>query len=116
MKREAELHAAEDQKRKELVEKLNQADALIYQAEKFLREQGDRIPAADKERLENLIRDLRAAHGAKDGAKVDTLMPQLSSLLMSLGQRAYQAGDGHTSSSSPGATEVEYEEIPSDKS
>lgn len=116
MKREAQLYAEEDRKRKELAEKLNQADALLYQAEKFLREQGDRIPASDKERLENLIRDLRAAHGAKDGAKVDSLMPQLSTLLMSLGQRAYQTGDGQTSSSSPGATEVEYEEIPSDKS
>ncbi|GIV22788.1 MAG: molecular chaperone DnaK [Bacteroidia bacterium] len=116
MKREAELHAAEDQKRKELVEKLNQADAIIYQAEKLLREQSDRLPAADKERLEGLIRDLRAAHGAKDGAKVDTLLPQLSTLLMSLGQRAYQTGDGHASGSSAGATEVEYEEIPSDKS
>lgn len=113
MKREAELHAQEDQKRRELAEKLNQADTLIYQAEKTLREHGDKFPAADKERLENLIRELRAAHGAKDGAKVDALMPQLSTLLHSLGQRAYTTTAGNSSRAN--TTDVEYEEIPSDK-
>ncbi|MCX7606901.1 MAG: molecular chaperone DnaK [Bacteroidia bacterium] len=114
MKREAELHAAEDQKRKELVEKLNYADTLLYQAEKLLREQGDKIPASEKERLESLVRDLRSAHAAKEADKVDTLLPQLSALLNSLGQHMH--GDGaraHTSSG--GATEVEYEEVPSDR-
>lgn len=113
MKREAELHAQEDQKRRELAEKLNQADTLIYQAEKTLREHGDKFPAADKERLENLIRELRAAHGAKDGAKVDALMPQLSTLLHSLGQRAYTTTAGNSGRAN--TTDVEYEEIPSDK-
>lgn len=114
MKREAQLHAAEDQKRRELVEKLNQADNLLYQGEKLLRERGDKLPTSDKERLETLLRDLRAAHGAKDGAKVDALMPQLQTLLLSLGQRSY--ADGGSSTSSSQATEVEYEEVPSDKS
>lgn len=114
MKREAELHAHEDQKRRELAEKLNQADALIYQAEKMLREHGGKLPAGDKERLESLIRELRAAHGAKDGAKVDALMPQLSTLLHSLGQRAYTTADGNSTRAN--TTDVEYEEIPSDKS
>ncbi|MCS7153304.1 MAG: molecular chaperone DnaK [Bacteroidia bacterium] len=115
MKREAQEHAQEDQKRRELAEKLNQADALLYQAEKFLREQGTQLSPSDKEKLESLIRDLRSAHGAKDGAKVDALMPQLSALLTSLGQRAYSQTDGrgHTHSA---ASDVEYEEIPSDKS
>ncbi|MCS7189339.1 MAG: Hsp70 family protein, partial [Bacteroidia bacterium] len=114
MKREAELHAAEDQKRRELVEKLNQADALLYQAEKFLREHGEKINTSDKERLEALILELRSAHGAKDGSRVDKLIPQLGSLLSSLGQRAYTDGRGSGSSTSS-ATEVEYEEVPSDK-
>ncbi|MCS7298266.1 MAG: molecular chaperone DnaK [Bacteroidia bacterium] len=110
MKREAQMYAEEDRKRREFAEKLNQADALIYQAEKFIREMGDRLPAAERERLETLARDLRTAHSAKDGAKIDTLMPQLSALLSSLGQRAYARGDGGSTT-----TDVEYEEIPSDK-
>ncbi|MCS6789991.1 MAG: molecular chaperone DnaK [Bacteroidia bacterium] len=117
MKREAAMYASEDQKRREAAEKLNQADSLLYQAEKFLREQGDRIPASDKERMESLIRDLRSAHGSKDISRIDSLMPQLSALLSSAGQRMYSnfsQSDGRSSSS--GATEVEYEEIPSDKS
>ncbi|MCX8112964.1 MAG: molecular chaperone DnaK [Bacteroidia bacterium] len=114
MKQEAQMYAQEDQRRRELAEKLNQADTLLYQAEKFLREAGEKLPSSDKERLESLIRDLRAAHTAKDGTKVDSLMPQLSALLSSLGQRAY-ASDGATSAR-PGTTDVEYEEIPSDKS
>lgn len=114
MKREAELHAHEDQKRRELAEKLNQADALIYQAEKMLREHGGKLPAGDKERLESLVRELRAAHGAKDAAKVDSLMPQLSAMLHSLGQRAYTTTDGNSTRTN--TTDVEYEEIPSDKS
>lgn len=114
MKREAEMYAQEDKKRRELAEKLNQADALLYQAEKLLREGGDKLPAGDREKLETLVRDLRAAHTAKDGTKVDALMPQLSALLHSLGQRAYSTTDGNAARS--GATDVEYEEIPSDKS
>ncbi|MEN3040781.1 MAG: molecular chaperone DnaK [Bacteroidia bacterium] len=112
MKREAQLYAQEDQKRRELAEKLNQADNLVYQAEKLLRERGDTLPAAEKERLETLVRDLRAAHAAKDGSKVDSLMPQLYTLLSSLGQRSYTANDGKGS----GATDVDYEEIPSERS
>ncbi|MCS6895213.1 MAG: molecular chaperone DnaK [Bacteroidia bacterium] len=111
MKREAQLYAQEDQKRREIAEKLNQADNLIYQAEKLLRERGDSLPAPEKERLESLIRELRTAHTAKDSSKVDTLMPQLYALLSSLGQRTYTANDGKGS----GATDVEYEEIPSER-
>ncbi len=114
MKREAQLYAAEDQKRRELAEKLNFADTLIYQAEKILRESGDNLAASDRERLTQLTQELRNAHSAKDGAKVDALLPQLQSLLSSLHQRGHRAGtaDGSTST---GPTEVEYEEIPPDR-
>ncbi|MDW8089733.1 MAG: molecular chaperone DnaK [Bacteroidia bacterium] len=115
MKREAQMYAEEDRRRREAAEKLNQADHHIYQAEKLLREQGNNIPAADRERLENLVRDLRSAHTAKDMAKIDSLLPQLMAVMSAIGQRMYAGGSGSTSGRA-GATEVEYEEIPSDKS
>ena len=114
MKQEAQAHAAEDQKRRELADKLNFADTLIYQAEKILRESGDTLAAADRERLTQLTQELRSAHSAKDGVKVDALLPQLQALLSSLHQRGHTAktADGSTSA---GTTEVEYEEIPPDR-
>ncbi len=118
MKREAQLYAEEDRKRRELVEKLNLADNWIYQGEKLLREQGDKLPASEKERLEALVRDLRSAHSAKDASRIDALLPQLQTLLASVGQRMYQGApsSGGTASDGSGATEVSYEEIPSDRS
>lgn len=114
MRQEAQAHAAEDQKRRELAEKLNFADTLIYQADKILRESDNTLAAADRERLTQLTQELRSAHSAKDGVKVDALLPQLQALLSSLHQRGHTAktADGSPSAST---TEVEYEEIPPDR-
>ena len=112
MKREAQLHAEEDRRRKEAAEKLNQADALLYQAEKFLRENGSKISDANRTSLENLIRELRTAHHNKDMAAVERLMPQLSLELQKAGQSMYaSSGSAQTGASSDGATEVIYEEV-----
>jgi len=113
MKREAQLYAEEDRRRKEAAEKLNQADALLYQAEKFLRENGSKISDAHRSTLENLIRDLRTAHQNKDIASVDRLMPQLSTELQKAGASLYSSpGSTQTGSPGAGATEVIYEEVP----
>src|SRR6185436_8866530 len=57
--REAQQHAAEDRQRRELADARNQADTLIYQVEKALRELGDRVPASDRTRIEGQINELR---------------------------------------------------------
>jgi molecular chaperone DnaK len=113
MKQEAQLYAEEDRRRKEAAEKLNQADALLYQAEKLLRENGSKIPDSNRSTLENLIRELRTAHQNKDISAVDRLMPQLSMELQKVGTSMYsgEAG-GAASAQGDGATEVIYEEVP----
>jgi len=113
MKQEAQLYAEEDRRRKEAAEKLNQADALLYQAEKLLRENSSKIPDSNRSTLENLIRELRTAHQNKDISAVDRLMPQLSMELQKVGTSTYsgEAG-GAASAQGDGATEVIYEEVP----
>ncbi|MBL4735644.1 MAG: molecular chaperone DnaK, partial [Flavobacteriales bacterium] len=66
MKREAEANADADKKVKEEIDKLNGADALIFQTEKQLKEFGEKLPADKKEPIENALKELKTAHGNKD--------------------------------------------------
>jgi len=66
MKAEAQANADEDQKARETVEKINEADSLIFQTERQLGEYGDKIPAESKEKIEKAITELKAAHQAQN--------------------------------------------------
>ena len=113
MKREAQMYAEEDRRRKETAEKLNQADALLYQAEKLLRENGSKLSDSNRSTLENLVRELRTAHQSKDISAVDRLMPQLSMELQKVGASMHSSGaSGGANAQGDGATEVIYEEVP----
>ena len=108
MVKEAEMHAEEDRRRKEGIEIRNQADNLSYQVEKTIKELGDRAPAAQKARCEQLIQDIRQA--IKENAPIDrikTLMNDLQQAAYTLSSQAYQqatgtAGPGPTAGPSPG--------------
>ena len=108
MVKEAEMHAEEDRRRKEEIEIRNQADNLSYQVEKTIKELGDRAPAAQKARCEQLIQDIRQA--IKENAPIDrikTLMNDLQQAAYTLSSQAYQqatgtAGPGPTAGPSPG--------------
>ena len=108
MVKEAEMHAEEDRRRKEGIEIRNQADNLSYQVEKTIKELGDRAPAAEKARCEQLIQDIRQA--IKENAPIDrikTLMNDLQQAAYTLSSQAYQqatgtAGPGPTAGPSPG--------------
>ncbi len=96
---EAKAHEAEDRRRRELVEARNQADSLIYATEKSLQELGDKVPPADRERVEQLIRDLREAMEGEDIQQIRSLTEQLQQASHALAQQLYQAqqapsGDG----------------------
>ncbi len=91
MKREAELHAEEDRKKKERVEKLNAADALIFQSEKQLKEFGDKLPEEKKKEIEAAIEELKEAHKAEDMDKIDSAMQRLNSAWQAASQEMYQA-------------------------
>lgn len=95
MIRDAEQHAAEDRKRRELVEARNNADALAYNVERSINELGERVPAHERARAEALISDIRSA--IKDeGVTVDRLRQLTSDLQQvahSLSSAAYEQGD-----------------------
>jgi molecular chaperone DnaK len=99
MVKEAETNASADKERREKIERKNQADSLVYQAEKQLTELGDKISADDKTKAEGLIKDLKEAVQADDDAKIQTAMPELQQLLYSIGTNMYQ----QAGASEPGA-------------
>ena len=94
MVKEAEANASADKERREKIDRKNQADSLVYQADKQLTELGDKVPAADKTKVEGLIKDLREAVSKEDDERIKTLMPELQQALYSIGTNLYQQQGG----------------------
>ncbi len=94
MVREAEANASTDKERREKIDRKNQADSLTYQAEKQLTELGDKVPAADKTKVEGLIKDLREAVQKEDDERIKTLTTELQQALYTIGTNLYQQGGG----------------------
>ncbi len=90
MKAEAEKHAEEDKKKKELVEQRNLAEALIHTAEKSLKDAGDKVKPEDKREVEDAITATRAALGGDDVEKVKAEAEKLSSAMQKVGQAMYE--------------------------
>jgi molecular chaperone DnaK len=78
MRRDAEAHADEDRKQRELVDKKNQADATAYQMEKTLKEHGDKVSDGDKKAIEAAIKEVREAAQGDDVAKIDAAVEKLN--------------------------------------
>ena len=94
MVNEAEANAAADQERRERIDRKNQADSLVYQAEKQINELGDKVPATDKSKAEGLISDLKDAVSKEDDDRIKTVMPELQQTLYSIGSSVYQQTGG----------------------
>ncbi|MEJ2597339.1 MAG: molecular chaperone DnaK [Anaerolineales bacterium] len=90
MRKEAEAHAEEDLKRKELVETRNNADNLVYSAEKVLKDLGDKAPADLKSQVEERISKVRQVLDGDDAQAIQTAADDLSQVLQQLGSAAYQ--------------------------
>ncbi len=125
MKREAEANADADAKAKESIDKINQADAMIFQTEKQLKEFGDKIPADKRTPIDEALVELKKAHESKDLAAIDTAMNNLNSVFQAASQEMYaqgaqpgaEAGAGAGPNNSAGdqeVTDVDFEEV-SDK-
>lgn len=122
MKDEAAANAEADQKERERIDKLNQADSMIFQTEKQLNELGDKIPADKKADLEASLTKLKDAHKAADLTAIDTAMNELNGKFHAMSQEMYNAagsaqaganpdaGTGSTSSDG-GVTDVDFEEV-----
>lgn len=91
MKREAEANADSDKKAKEEVDKLNEADAMIFQTEKQLKEFGDKIPAEKKAPIENALTELKAAHASKNIDKVTAALATMNSVWGAASEDMYKA-------------------------
>ncbi len=92
MKAEAEANAESDKKEREKVDKLNQADSMIFQTENMLKESGDKIPADIKSEVEAAVAKLKTAHQAQDLAAIDTAMNELQTVAGKMYQAQQQAG------------------------
>ena len=88
---EAESHASEDKKRRELVEARNQADTLVYTTEKTLTEHGDKVGADEKTAIETAIAELKEAMGKDDAAAMQAKSQALAQASMKLGEAMYKA-------------------------
>ena len=92
MKAEAEANAESDKKEREKVDKLNQADSMIFQTENMLKESGDKLPAGVKSEVEAAVAKLKTAHQAQDLAAIDAAMNELQTAAGKMYQAQQQAG------------------------
>ena len=90
MKAEAEQNAENDKKERERVDKLNQADSMIFQTENQLKEIGDKIPAEHKPAIEQALQQLKDAHKAGDINAIDTAIAALNNAWQTASQQMYQ--------------------------
>ena len=94
MKAEAEQNAEADKKERERVDKMNQADSMIFQTENQLKEIGDKIPAEHKPAIENALQQLRDAHKSGDITAIDNAMNALNQAWQTASQQMYQGAQG----------------------
>ena len=113
MKKEAEANLDEDNKKKEKVDKLNQADALMFQTEKQIKEFGDKLDDNDKSRLENNIKELKEVCKSEDMEGVGELTEKLNSTWQEISTKLYQDSENEqpTEDNVDDTTDVEFEEV-----
>ena len=105
MIRDAELHAAEDKRRRELIELKNQSDSLAYQSEKSLNELGDKVDPALKSRIEGLIKDLREAISQENESRMRSISSELQQAMYQVSQSAYTSAGGDGAGAKKGKDE-----------
>ncbi len=116
MRREAKENETEDQKLRDQAVQLNQADSIIYAAEKMVEESGDKLSDDTKGAVERAVQELRSAHQAKDFARMEAAMEATNNAMQAAGTELYSKQEGsdpsspHTSTDDSGFSDVEYQE------
>ncbi|HNX45926.1 MAG: molecular chaperone DnaK [Anaerolineaceae bacterium] len=100
MRREAEAHADEDQKRRAMIEARNTADNAVYTSEKTLKDLGDKVPADLKTRVEEAIKQVRVTRDQDDSEAINQSVEALMKVLQEVGQAAYQQPGNQTGAAS----------------
>jgi molecular chaperone DnaK len=103
MVRDAEAHAEEDKRFRELVDSRNKADGLIHAVEKSLQSLGDKVDGAERAQVESAVSDLRTALKGEDKAAIDKKAEVLAQASANIAQRAYQAEQGTAAGAAEGA-------------
>ncbi len=133
MKAEAEANADADKKERERIDKINAADAMIFNTEKQLKEYGDKLPADKKGEIESALEKLKTAHKAQDIAGIDAAMAEMNAIWQKASEEMYknaggpQGGQqgpfggqqgpqnpgngGNNGGSDPDVTDVDFEEV-----
>ena len=126
MVKDAEENAGKDEEKKALVEARNKADSLIHSTEKSLKEHGDKISSADKEEVENIIRDLRSILESENLDEINSKVESLTQASMKIGQQIYgseqqpptennASAENSNSSEEEKVVDAEYEEVSDEK-
>lgn len=129
MKKEAEANAVSDKAEKEKIEKLNQADSLVFQTEKQLKEYGDKLSDSNKANISSALETLKKAHQSQDLTGIDAAMESLNKAWEAASQEMYSstqgaqpgpdasagADAGASAESGDGVSDVDYEEVSEDK-
>ena len=103
MKADAQANADADRQNKERIEKINQADTMIFTTEKQLKELGDKLPADKKAPIEAALEDLKKAHKAEDLPAIDKAMEALNAAFHAASEEMYRATGGNPEGAQPGA-------------
>ena len=103
MKAEAEQNAAADKAEREKIDKLNQADSMIFTTENFLKDNGDKIPVDQKSGIESALQQLRDAHKSGDVAAIDTAINNLNTVMQAASQQMYSQAGGQQAGPQSGA-------------
>ena len=111
MQKEAEDHAAEDEKKKALIESRNVAEQLIYTAEKSLKDHGDQIPAETKTEIEGKVTELKSVREKEDKAAIDTATEALSTSLQKIGEIMQKAAEAKSQPADGGGETVRDAEV-----
>ena len=107
MKAEAEQNAAADKAEREKIDKMNQADSMIFTTENFLKDNGDKIPADKKPGIEQALQQLKDAHKAGDVAAIDSAINNLNTVMQAASQQMYQGGQQAGSQGAQGGQQAQ---------
>ena len=113
MKREAEAHSVEDNKKKEDIDKLNEADAMVFQTEKQIKEYGDKMEEEDKNSLTELVDKLKISIKEKSIGLIDSQLEDITARWQEISQKMYQSSQQEPpkTEKEENVTDVEYEEV-----
>ncbi|HLA63040.1 MAG TPA: molecular chaperone DnaK, partial [Rhodothermales bacterium] len=122
MRRSAREHAAEDKQRKEQIDKLNQADSLIFSTEKNLKDYGDKLSAEKRSAIETAVERLKSVQKAQDVAEVESAMDQLNTAWTDASEELYRAQqadaappeDAADGNGQPGVQDADFEVVDED--